>query len=256
MYIGPEVVPATRRPAGSRAALPTIAAICCGLCLIFLFAGTIVVALIPIYLPHKDVQVDESSLRTQEFTLIAEVEENPSIIGRRKREPGDLSPITPSVFAEAGRAKVAQVLFNALRGINSVKNVVCNSASLVYDASSRKKRLSIVKRQGSKKKIFLVAKCYLEFKSFCLHSCQRRVIPSCRNSILGLTDDFVVLTDVLVILSNGQLVTQDRIEWIRIRYLSLILLAGEGGGNLGQEPPTELSTEGTTTVATTPNPMG
>jgi hypothetical protein len=146
----PAIVPA---PAGRSGGLATgpILAICCLLFILFLIATTIILALIPVYLPRKDVTTSAASNSPY------------YIVGNLGQSPGG-----DTALDAANRARVAQSL-DAATGAPAGTTTVQNGA-LQAVTSGRKRRtlaLTRTRRQGVVYTIFLVVVFNVRLCAFC-----------------------------------------------------------------------------------------
>ena len=141
------MAPPTDRGA-AKTSLPVIAAVICGGVILLLLASTIVLALIPIYIPQKTVPA--ASRLSNEITQLNQIA---AVGGRRRRENNSttdpLSLIGFSLTDSTSVAGVKKVYLGIIVGYQYVSGMTDPVCQIVIPASSGRKRQAFSKRQSN-----------------------------------------------------------------------------------------------------------
>lgn len=131
----------------ARTSLPIIAAFTCGGIILLALASTIVLALIPIYLPDRSVASD--SLTSNEFTVYGNID---STGGTSKRDatlvtdPGNL--IGATVTDSSSVSSLKTLLKSMLASLSAVSDITDPSCQILIPASSGRRRRGLQNRRG------------------------------------------------------------------------------------------------------------
>lgn len=129
----------------ARGTVPVIAAVCCGATLLLLLAATIVLALIPLYIPQKT--LSRASTRSSQVTTLIPL----ASTGRRRQAGSSLdSAVGGTVSDDAQLADMKDKVKQTLKESKDVKDIDSLQADIVSVATSRRRRLAISKRATGK----------------------------------------------------------------------------------------------------------
>ncbi|CAF1202878.1 unnamed protein product [Adineta ricciae] len=129
------------RGIGNNPSLPYLLGLCCLGLILFAIALTVVIALIPTYLPDKGDGISKVNATSMESWLHAQAAKTTS----RKRQSLAVDPLDQYVgyqFGASGREQVRQVLRQCLVS-PLAKDVTVTSVTLAYTADSKRKRSAL-----------------------------------------------------------------------------------------------------------------
>jgi hypothetical protein len=187
------------RNAAAKTSLPVIGAICCGALLLFLLAATIVLALIPIYIPQKTAALRSSATRSNKGAIILNTGKS---TGRRKRQDGQ-SPCANATGATAQSATVTQVQIQ-LSAIASNGNSKTDSVTVI----------DIIVIQFTSGNIGLQIDIYVNFKKSCDKHCQNSAGPANTNTFKNMLPSQLPLTNMVFTKSDGSSLTVSSVPFI------------------------------------------
>lgn len=201
MYSGPNIA----QPSGgaARTTLPVLGAIICGGLLLLLLAATIVLALIPIYVPQKTATLNpnsKSSLVTNYLNIDG---------GARRRRENDesknLGNHVGSKFDENSHSMVKTKFKKVLLQSNKVIDIL-ELLCVVANIDAKKRRHAFAKRQT---KTVIVCSFYIQFVSSCVsNNCQTSASSICTELLVaGVTSSNFEFSGITIIKSDGSTVT-------------------------------------------------
>ncbi|CAF0781465.1 unnamed protein product [Rotaria sordida] len=201
MYVEPD---ASGAPAANTA-LPVIGAMSCGTLLLFILAATIVLALIPVYVPEKSALLSSSLTASNEFTMYLPVDS--AATGRRRRQQSAASN---------------PLMLSSVQSNGNVQSVTVSIVDVTVDDTSRRRRFSFSKRQNNLI-IMLRVTCVLQFKPKCGFRCQNTNGDLIAALLQSNLPSRLSLINIPILNSGGGLCqTMSSIRVSRVRLITLI----------------------------------
>jgi hypothetical protein len=140
----------------AKTTLPVIAAIICGALILMLFAATIVLALIPIYLPKKTLTANTTSSSTGNITLYL----NAGNARRKRANAAPSSVINGTVTDSTGISTVKTKILAVATQVSCIAGMNTPSISFAYGSSNRRRRHSSSRRSSVTQLIIIFALYY------------------------------------------------------------------------------------------------
>jgi len=255
MYTGPNMAPQTGN-AVARGTVPVIAAVCCAATLLLLLAATIVLALIPLYIPQKT--LSRVSTKSSQVTTLIPLASS----GRRRQAGSDVgSAVGGSITDDAQLTDMKNKVKESLKGSKDVKDVESMQADIVSVATSRRRRLAISKRATGK--TYLRLKYIIVFAENVVTVAQQAAKGDSIRSVFQTNTAVLAIFvfDNLVVTVNGQKVgfkcKADGLPIVsQIRGGNDVAAAAAADAGLPATIPPALATSGSTSASTGPASAG
>ncbi|CAF1254593.1 unnamed protein product [Rotaria sordida] len=236
----------------ARTAVPVAATIACLACLLFLLAVTIVLALIPVYIPTKTATLSPDTRKSNDVTMYLNAGSTSS--GRRKRQTTQWNTLIRSVggkFGSYGNTLVENGIRKVLQGRKEFGSVTVSSVLVTVESSGRKKRLSLTKRQANT--VFVLKALFnIIFDNTCGYACQLNAGPTFKSLLQNNLPSALSLTNVPIIdSSGGTTATISSIPITGVLYLTNIYPRSYPFAAPAARPTVSITTATTSTTTTT-----
>jgi hypothetical protein len=173
MYAAPNVAQSSGSSTIAKTSLPVFAAICCGSILLLLLAATIVLALIPIYLPKKTLTTSTKASQSAPVTMSLPTGQTINAKRKRQSSGSTLSPYVGCTLNAASTAAFGSSLLGVIQqGTSNAQstNNLTVTVGTTPASSHRKRSLSRQKRRIYN--IILIVRFIIIFIPSCGPTCQ------------------------------------------------------------------------------------
>ncbi|CAF1075201.1 unnamed protein product [Adineta ricciae] len=234
------------RGIGNNPSLPYLLGLCCLGLILFAIALTVVIALIPTYLPDKGDGISKVNATSMESWLHAQAATTTS----GKRAAADsLDTYVGCQFGASGREQVRQVLRQCLVS-PLAKDVTVTSVNIAYTAGSKKKRSALGRDARASDVLSYVIGMIFSYDSDCLYGCQTKIGNNIQSCLYNLPPGNFAFNDVPLLRDGVLVYTASRLRTLRIAFVSAIL-SSLSPFRPGSGPATRATTPSTATAATT-----
>ncbi|UJR31735.1 hypothetical protein I4U23_019215 [Adineta vaga] len=199
--------------------LPYLMGCCCLGLILFTIALTIVMALIPTYLPSKA----DGLSRTNYTSMIAQMQaESGTAVGRKRQSSVDLNNYIGGEFGSSGREQVRQIIRQYLNS-PSVKDVTILSVGIANRADSKKKRMALDRDVRQLSTIIYDIKMIFTFDNTCPYFCQTKAGATLQQILYNISPSAFVFNNVEIFRDGSSIGSISQQRFSRISFVSSIL---------------------------------